>query len=164
MIILGPDSTHAGHFTMLYCSAASVPSATFTWLFTGSPTSVHGAVYIIQSSSSRDHGRYTCTAVNAVTGHSETVHHELSVTGVWRNKQNKYNIYLHHDIATVHSVYKHWLISSEPVRKALGCRCYLFFHNNNVGEILSQFHRSPFGGYPKILHSWDDVMTWNKMV
>ncbi|XP_036931273.1 carcinoembryonic antigen-related cell adhesion molecule 5-like [Acanthopagrus latus] len=77
--IKGPKSAHVGDFTMLYCSTASVPSATFTWLFNGNPTSFHEAVYVLPSITVSDSGTYTCTAVNAVTGQTRTVTHELTV-------------------------------------------------------------------------------------
>ncbi|KAF7659231.1 hypothetical protein LDENG_00000670 [Lucifuga dentata] len=76
--IIGPNSIHAGDFIMLYCSATSVPSATITWKFKG--TNTQGEVYIANSSTISNNGTYACTAVNSVTGHSETAHHELSVT------------------------------------------------------------------------------------
>ncbi|XP_047191962.1 carcinoembryonic antigen-related cell adhesion molecule 5-like isoform X2 [Scophthalmus maximus] len=79
--IIGPKSVHAGDFTMLYCSTASVPPAKFTWLFKGEPTDGHETVYLIQSSQNSDSGTYTCTAANTVTGRSQTVHHELTVSG-----------------------------------------------------------------------------------
>ncbi|XP_070767912.1 hemicentin-1-like [Enoplosus armatus] len=79
--IKGPESIHVGDFTMLYCSTVSVPSATFTWLFNGQPTTFHEAVYIIPSIRSSDRGTYTCTAVNTATGKSQTVHHECTVIG-----------------------------------------------------------------------------------
>uniref|UniRef100_A0A8D3A8X9 Ig-like domain-containing protein n=1 Tax=Scophthalmus maximus TaxID=52904 RepID=A0A8D3A8X9_SCOMX len=78
--IIGPKSVHAGDFTMLYCSTASVPPAKFTWLFKGEPTDGHETVYLIQSSQNSDSGTYTCTAANTVTGRSQTVHHELTVS------------------------------------------------------------------------------------
>uniref|UniRef100_A0A665WDM6 Ig-like domain-containing protein n=1 Tax=Echeneis naucrates TaxID=173247 RepID=A0A665WDM6_ECHNA len=66
--VVGPKSVRVGDMTMLYCSAASVPSPTFTWLFKMKPTNVHEAVYVIQSSRNADSGTYTCTAENTVTG------------------------------------------------------------------------------------------------
>ncbi|XP_073340738.1 cell adhesion molecule CEACAM5-like [Pagrus major] len=80
--IKGPKSTHVGDFTMLYCSTMSVPSATFTWLFNGNPTSFHEDVYILPSVTDSDSGTYTCTAVNTVTGQNRTVNHELTVIGM----------------------------------------------------------------------------------
>ncbi|XP_042345513.1 carcinoembryonic antigen-related cell adhesion molecule 5-like [Plectropomus leopardus] len=77
--IKGPDSVLNGDFTMLYCSAMSVPSPTFTWLYNGRPTKVREAAYVIESIRSFDGGMYTCTAVNAATGLSQTVSHELTV-------------------------------------------------------------------------------------
>ncbi|KAM3873267.1 cell adhesion molecule CEACAM5-like [Diretmus argenteus] len=59
--IVGPNSSNVGACAMLYCSATSAPPATFTWLFNGNPTDVRGAVYIIPSSSSSHHGRFTRT-------------------------------------------------------------------------------------------------------
>uniref|UniRef100_UPI003AB0D212 cell adhesion molecule CEACAM5 n=1 Tax=Centroberyx gerrardi TaxID=166262 RepID=UPI003AB0D212 len=77
--IVGPSSAEIGAVTLLYCSAASVPAATFSWLFNGNQTDVHGAAYVIPSSSSSDYGKYTCAAKNDATGLSETVDHVLSV-------------------------------------------------------------------------------------
>uniref|UniRef100_A0A8C4DBZ0 Ig-like domain-containing protein n=1 Tax=Dicentrarchus labrax TaxID=13489 RepID=A0A8C4DBZ0_DICLA len=77
--IMGPASMHVGDFTMLYCSTMSVPSASFTWLFNGEPTSFNEAVYVISSIRRSNSGTYTCSAVNAVTGQTQTVNHELTV-------------------------------------------------------------------------------------
>ncbi|XP_078107953.1 cell adhesion molecule CEACAM5-like [Sander vitreus] len=71
--IKGPESVCVGDFTMLYCSTTSVPSSSFTWLYNGKPTSLHEAVYIIKSIKSLDSGTYTCSAINAATGLSQTV-------------------------------------------------------------------------------------------
>lgn len=87
--IIGPKSVHAGDFTMLYCSTASVPPAKFTWLFKGEPTDGHETVYLIQSSQNSDSGTYTCTAANTVTGRSQTVHHELTVSGLWQKRKER---------------------------------------------------------------------------
>ncbi|XP_071382191.1 cell adhesion molecule CEACAM5-like [Centroberyx affinis] len=57
--IVGPSSAEIGTVTLLYCSATSVPAATFSWLFNGNQTDVHGAAYVIPSSSSSDYGKYT---------------------------------------------------------------------------------------------------------
>lgn len=81
MAIKGPESVRVGDFTMLYCSTTSVPSSTFTWLYNGKPTSLHEAVYIIKSIKSLDSGTYTCSAINAATGLSQTVSHKLTVVG-----------------------------------------------------------------------------------
>ncbi|KAK2910045.1 hypothetical protein Q8A73_007760 [Channa argus] len=80
--IIGPDSVHVGDFTVLYCSAVSVPSLKFTWLFNEKPTNIDQAVYVIQSSHSSDSGTYTCTAVNTATGRNQTVNHNLTVIGL----------------------------------------------------------------------------------
>lgn len=82
MAIKGPESIHVGDFMMLFCSTMSVPSATFTWLFNGKPTSFHEVAYVIPSIRSSDSGTYTCTAVNTVTGQSRTVDHKLTVVGM----------------------------------------------------------------------------------
>ncbi|KAM9353506.1 cell adhesion molecule CEACAM5-like [Symphorus nematophorus] len=82
VIIKGPKSIHVGDFTMLYCSTSSVPSAMFTWLFNEKPTDFHEAVYVITSTRPSDSGKYTCTAVNTATGQSQTVNHQLTVTGM----------------------------------------------------------------------------------
>lgn len=90
--IKGPKSAHVGDFTMLYCSTTSVPSATFTWLFNGNPTSFYEAVYVLPSITVSNSGTYTCTAVNAVTGQTRTVTHELTVVGMWQRKEKLTNI------------------------------------------------------------------------
>ncbi|KAE8289014.1 Carcinoembryonic antigen-related cell adhesion molecule 5 Carcinoembryonic antigen [Larimichthys crocea] len=77
--IKGPKSVHVGDFTMLYCSTMSVPSAIFTWNFNAKPTSFNEAVYVLPSVRNSDNGTYTCTAVNAVTGQSQTVNHKITV-------------------------------------------------------------------------------------
>ncbi|CAM9269272.1 unnamed protein product, partial [Lampetra planeri] len=82
MAVVGPDAVREGDFTMLYCSAMSVPSASFSWLLNGNPTDVHVSAYVIPTSRRADSGRYSCTAVNAVTGRSQTAHHQLSVSGM----------------------------------------------------------------------------------
>lgn len=66
---------------MLYCSTMSVPSAIFTWNFNAKPTSFNEAVYVLPSVRNSDNGTYTCTAVNAVTGQSQTVNHKITVIG-----------------------------------------------------------------------------------
>ncbi|XP_068568957.1 carcinoembryonic antigen-related cell adhesion molecule 5-like [Cebidichthys violaceus] len=79
MAIKAPKTVRVGDFTMLYCSTMSVPAPTFTWLYDGKPTSMQDSVYIIPSIRSFDGGTYTCTAVNAATGLSQTVSHKLTV-------------------------------------------------------------------------------------
>uniref|UniRef100_A0A8C4D9N5 Ig-like domain-containing protein n=1 Tax=Dicentrarchus labrax TaxID=13489 RepID=A0A8C4D9N5_DICLA len=93
--IMGPASMHVGDFTMLYCSTMSVPSASFTWLFNGEPTSFNEAVYVISSIRRSNSGTYTCSAVNAVTGQTQTVNHELTVIGMRQKSNNCHiNIYI----------------------------------------------------------------------
>ncbi|XP_078027339.1 hemicentin-1-like [Epinephelus lanceolatus] len=79
MAITGPSSVRVRDFTMLYCSTMSVPSPTFIWLYNGRPTNVREAAFVIKSIRPFDGGTFTCTAVNAVTGLSQSVSHELTV-------------------------------------------------------------------------------------
>ncbi|XP_061674992.1 carcinoembryonic antigen-related cell adhesion molecule 5-like [Syngnathoides biaculeatus] len=80
--IEGPDSVYAGRHAMLLCSASSLPTASFIWLFNGNPTGVQTAAYVISSSQSLDAGKYVCTAQNAVTGQSVTGSHDLAVLAI----------------------------------------------------------------------------------
>lgn len=82
VIITGPKSIHTGDFTMLYCSAKSVPPEKAMWMFEGKPTNVNGAVYILPSVRLSDSGTYSCTAVNAATERNQTVSHTLTVVGM----------------------------------------------------------------------------------
>ncbi|XP_019751603.1 carcinoembryonic antigen-related cell adhesion molecule 5-like [Hippocampus comes] len=79
LTIEGPDSVYIGRHAMLLCSASSVPTASFSWLFNGKPTGVRTATYVVVASRSSDAGEYVCTARNAVTGQSATGSHKLSV-------------------------------------------------------------------------------------
>ncbi|XP_059195088.1 carcinoembryonic antigen-related cell adhesion molecule 5-like [Centropristis striata] len=80
--ITAPDKVRVGDFTVLYCSAASVPPPEFTWLYDGKPTKTHEAAYVMKSIRSFDSGTFTCTAVNAVTGLRQSTSHKLTVSGM----------------------------------------------------------------------------------
>ncbi|XP_077383875.1 cell adhesion molecule CEACAM5-like [Festucalex cinctus] len=80
LTIEGPDSVYVGRHATLLCSASSVPTARFSWLFNGNPTGVRAAAYVIASSQHRHAGEYVCTARNAVTGQSATGSHQLAVS------------------------------------------------------------------------------------
>ncbi|XP_077432859.1 cell adhesion molecule CEACAM5-like [Vanacampus margaritifer] len=80
LTIEAPDSVFVGQDATLLCSASSVPTASFSWLFNGKPAGVHAAAYVIASSQHWHAGTYVCTARNAVTGQSATGRHQLAVS------------------------------------------------------------------------------------
>lgn len=75
------DAVEVNDRVTLTCSAPSVPPATFTWRFNGSVTDVRTATFVIDKSSYKNTGMYTCEVHNAVTGRTGQSAHFLSVKG-----------------------------------------------------------------------------------
>uniref|UniRef100_A0A3Q3CBH5 Ig-like domain-containing protein n=1 Tax=Haplochromis burtoni TaxID=8153 RepID=A0A3Q3CBH5_HAPBU len=65
----------------LTCSAASVPTANYTWKLNGTATTTTAAVFIIASAAYKDAGTYTCEAHNIITSKTTSTSHNLSVQG-----------------------------------------------------------------------------------
>ncbi|KAK0139782.1 Carcinoembryonic antigen-related cell adhesion molecule 1 [Merluccius polli] len=82
LAIIGPSLAEVGEVMLLYCSATSVPPASYTWSFNGLHTNVQGPVYVIESVTSSDYGKYTCAAINTLTDLSTTADHVVSLKGV----------------------------------------------------------------------------------
>ncbi|XP_074539386.1 carcinoembryonic antigen-related cell adhesion molecule 1 [Halichoeres trimaculatus] len=79
VLIRGLTETLFGDIITLTCSAESVPPATYTWSLNG--TEVHdAAVYTKRFAEFSDSGTYTCDARNNITGRSQSVLHELTIT------------------------------------------------------------------------------------
>lgn len=64
----------------LNCSAASLPNATYSWVFNGTNQAA-GAVYQIPSVALNQSGEYTCIAINNVTGLNSSARTNLTVIG-----------------------------------------------------------------------------------
>ncbi|KAI1886247.1 hypothetical protein AGOR_G00212030 [Albula goreensis] len=72
VLIKGVTEVEVGQTVVLFCSAKSEPSATFTWTVNGTETSIMTAQYIKDNATYDDSGNYTCVAENAVTGLSRS--------------------------------------------------------------------------------------------
>ncbi|XP_067259957.1 carcinoembryonic antigen-related cell adhesion molecule 6 isoform X2 [Chanodichthys erythropterus] len=77
--IKGPDVVDLGVHVSLSCSANSVPSASFRWMFNGTDTGVTRDTYTIDKTDFTHSGDYDCTAWNNVTNRSATQRHALLV-------------------------------------------------------------------------------------
>ncbi|XP_048007966.1 carcinoembryonic antigen-related cell adhesion molecule 20-like isoform X2 [Megalobrama amblycephala] len=77
--IKGPDVVDLGVPVSLSCSANSVPSASFRWMFNGTNTGVTTDTFTIDKTDFTDSGDYDCTAWNNVTNRSATQRHALLV-------------------------------------------------------------------------------------
>ncbi|XP_067456288.1 carcinoembryonic antigen-related cell adhesion molecule 5-like [Thunnus thynnus] len=64
----------------LACSAASTPSASYTWLLNGIEILNNSAVFTKDMTELSDSGIYTCQALNNKTGRTSSAEHQLSVT------------------------------------------------------------------------------------
>ncbi|XP_067457153.1 carcinoembryonic antigen-related cell adhesion molecule 5-like [Thunnus thynnus] len=64
----------------LTCSAASTPSASYTWSLNGIKILNNSAVFTKNMTELSDSGNYTCQALNNKTGRTSFAEHQLSVT------------------------------------------------------------------------------------
>uniref|UniRef100_A0A8P4GEP4 Ig-like domain-containing protein n=1 Tax=Dicentrarchus labrax TaxID=13489 RepID=A0A8P4GEP4_DICLA len=74
-IVQTPIGAELEESVTLYCSADSLPKATFFWTF--KHMKMYGAMHYIHEMEERHLGRYTCTAQNAITGLEASVFHTL---------------------------------------------------------------------------------------
>ncbi|XP_034077471.1 carcinoembryonic antigen-related cell adhesion molecule 5-like isoform X2 [Gymnodraco acuticeps] len=77
--ITGPSQIHVGGTFKLTCSAASVPTANYTWTLNG-PVIHTSAVFYKNNTELSDSGNYYCEAWNDITGRKSSAVHELTVT------------------------------------------------------------------------------------
>ncbi|XP_071062065.1 cell adhesion molecule CEACAM5-like isoform X1 [Pseudochaenichthys georgianus] len=77
--ITGPSQIHVGGTFKLTCSAASVPTANYTWMLKGT-VKHNSAVFYKNNSELSDSGNYFCEAINDITGRKSSAVHELTVT------------------------------------------------------------------------------------
>ncbi|KAK9960807.1 hypothetical protein ABG768_008642, partial [Culter alburnus] len=77
--IKGLGEVNSGAPVSLSCSANSVPSASFRWMFNGTDTGVTTDTYTIDKTDFTHSGDYDCTAWNNVTNRSATQTHALLV-------------------------------------------------------------------------------------
>ncbi|XP_067305963.1 carcinoembryonic antigen-related cell adhesion molecule 20-like [Pseudorasbora parva] len=77
--IKGPDVVVLGVPVSLFCSANSVPSASFSWMFNAIDTNVNTDTFIIDKANLTDSGDYECTALNSITTRSASKRHALLV-------------------------------------------------------------------------------------
>ena len=77
--ITGPSQIHVGGTFKLTCSAASVPTAKYTWV-PNTGAIVNSAVIYRNNTELSDSGNYYCEARNDITGRKSSAVHELTVT------------------------------------------------------------------------------------
>ncbi|XP_033979826.1 carcinoembryonic antigen-related cell adhesion molecule 5-like isoform X1 [Trematomus bernacchii] len=77
--ITGPSQIHVGGTFKLTCSAASVPTANYTWTLNGAVMHTSAVIYKNNTELS-DSGNYYCKAMNDITRRNSSVVHELTVT------------------------------------------------------------------------------------
>ncbi|XP_067259931.1 carcinoembryonic antigen-related cell adhesion molecule 16-like [Chanodichthys erythropterus] len=77
--IKGLGEVNSGAPVSLSCSANSVPSASFRWMFNGTDTGVTTDTYTIDKTDFTHSGYYDCTAWNNVTNRSASQRHPLLV-------------------------------------------------------------------------------------
>ncbi|XP_067259884.1 carcinoembryonic antigen-related cell adhesion molecule 6-like isoform X2 [Chanodichthys erythropterus] len=77
--IKGLGEVNSGDPVSLSCSANSVPSASFRWMFNGTDTGVTRDTYTIEKTDFTHSGYYDCTAWNNITNRSATQRHALLV-------------------------------------------------------------------------------------
>ncbi|XP_053182922.1 carcinoembryonic antigen-related cell adhesion molecule 1-like [Scomber japonicus] len=78
--ITGPSEINVKQTLTLTCSAASTPSASYTWLLNGINILYNSAVFTKNTTELSDSGNYTCQALNEITGRTSSAVHRLSVT------------------------------------------------------------------------------------
>ncbi|XP_044215012.1 carcinoembryonic antigen-related cell adhesion molecule 5-like [Thunnus albacares] len=78
--ITGPSWININQYLNLTCSAASTPSASYTWLLNGIEILNNSAVFTKDMTELSDSGIYTCQALNNKTGRTSSAEHQLSVT------------------------------------------------------------------------------------
>ncbi|XP_042279319.1 carcinoembryonic antigen-related cell adhesion molecule 2-like [Thunnus maccoyii] len=78
--ITGQSWINVGETLNLACSAASTPSASYTWLLNGIEILNNSAVFTKDMTELSDSGNYTCQALNNKTGRTSSAEHQLSVT------------------------------------------------------------------------------------
>ncbi|XP_067259907.1 carcinoembryonic antigen-related cell adhesion molecule 6-like [Chanodichthys erythropterus] len=77
--IKGLGEVNSGDPVSLSCSANSVPSASFRWMFNGTDTGVTRDTYTIEKTDFTHSGYYDCTAWNNITNRSASQRHPLLV-------------------------------------------------------------------------------------
>ncbi|XP_053182924.1 carcinoembryonic antigen-related cell adhesion molecule 5-like [Scomber japonicus] len=78
--ITGPSEINVKQTLTLTCSAASTPSASYTWLLNGTIILYNSAVFTKNMTELSDSGFYTCRALNEITGRTRFAGHLLIVT------------------------------------------------------------------------------------
>ncbi|CAK6966295.1 carcinoembryonic antigen-related cell adhesion molecule 5-like [Scomber scombrus] len=79
--ITGPSEINVKQTLTLTCSAASTPSASYTWILNGTNILYNSDVFTKNMSELSDSGSYTCRALNEITWRTSFAVHRLSVTG-----------------------------------------------------------------------------------
>ncbi|XP_078123669.1 cell adhesion molecule CEACAM20 [Sander vitreus] len=77
--VTGKKAVEVNDNVVLTCSAHSIPHANFTWKFNGTDTGVKTAQFTVEMATTKDTGKYTCEANNAVTGKTAMYTHSLTV-------------------------------------------------------------------------------------
>ncbi|XP_051921358.1 carcinoembryonic antigen-related cell adhesion molecule 20-like [Hippocampus zosterae] len=81
--IKGPSQIQVKQTLTLTCSAASVPSATYTWTRLNHTAALHNqSTLVISNVDFADSGSYVCSTTNDITGKSSSAVHSLTVTDV----------------------------------------------------------------------------------
>ncbi|CAK6977088.1 carcinoembryonic antigen-related cell adhesion molecule 5-like [Scomber scombrus] len=106
--ITGPREINVKQTLTLTCSAASTPSASYTWILNGENILYNSAVFTKDVTELSDSGNYTCRAQNEITGRTLFAEHRLSVTGR-----------------------KNPLMETPPPEEELDYADIRFFHNND---------------------------------
>ncbi|XP_053182920.1 carcinoembryonic antigen-related cell adhesion molecule 1 [Scomber japonicus] len=78
--ITGPSEINVKQTLTLTCSAASTPSASYTWILNGTNILNNSDVFTKDVTELSDSGNYTCRALNEITGRTSFAVHRLSVT------------------------------------------------------------------------------------
>ncbi|XP_051812353.1 carcinoembryonic antigen-related cell adhesion molecule 5-like [Acanthochromis polyacanthus] len=78
--ITGPSVLNVKSTLELICSADSIPSASYTWKFSGATILNNSTKFVKEMVDFSDSGNYTCEAKNSITGGSSSAVHGLSVS------------------------------------------------------------------------------------